>query len=66
MSTPINLNHVRKAKQKAVREKQAAENRIAFGRTKAEKDLAKAQKQKISTTVDAHKLDGAPDQMPDA
>ncbi len=58
MTTPINLNQARKAKQKAVREQQAAENRIAFGRTKAEKDLAKAQAQKSTATIDAHKRDG--------
>lgn len=54
MTTPINLNKVRKARDKAAAKTEAAENRIAFGRTKAEKDLAKAQAAKS-----ARQLDGA-------
>ncbi|MEO0548374.1 MAG: DUF4169 family protein [Pseudomonadota bacterium] len=38
MTKPINLNKVRKAKAKAEKTQKAAENRIKFGRTKAEKE----------------------------
>jgi hypothetical protein len=37
MVEPINLNKARKARNRAAAEKQAAENRVLFGRSKAEK-----------------------------
>ena len=37
MSEPINLNKARKIKARAEKEQRAQENRIKFGRTKAEK-----------------------------
>ncbi len=37
MAEIVNLNRARKAKRRAERETQAAANRAAFGRTKAEK-----------------------------
>lgn len=37
MTTPINLNKARKAKARADKEQRARENRIKFGRTKAQK-----------------------------
>ena len=42
MTTPINLNKARKAKEKAEAEQRAKENRAKFGRTKAEKKLEAA------------------------
>ena len=39
MTTPINLNKARKAKEKAEAEQRAKENRAKFGRTKGEKKL---------------------------
>ena len=41
MSEPVNLNKFRKAKARADAKSQAAENRVKFGRTKAEKALSK-------------------------
>jgi hypothetical protein len=38
----VNLNRARKARARDDRTKQAAENRVKFGRTKAEKQLAAA------------------------
>ena len=37
MAEPINLNKARKAKARANKQQRASENRIKFGRTKAEK-----------------------------
>ena len=43
--TVVSLNKARKARAKAADKAQAAENRVAFGRTKAEKKQAKAARQ---------------------
>ncbi len=55
MTNPINLNQFRKAKQKAEKAKLAEENRIKFGRTKAEKNLAKSKADKAKSDLDGHK-----------
>jgi hypothetical protein len=39
MAEPINLNKARKARAKAADQQRAAENRVRFGRTGAEKSL---------------------------
>lgn len=57
MTDPVNLNKFRKAKKRAEKEQQAAENRVKFGRTKAEKDLEKARLEKLKKAADDHKLD---------
>lgn len=49
----VNLNRLRKAKARDDRTKQAAENRVKFGRTKAEKQQAAAEEQ-----LTAKRLDG--------
>jgi hypothetical protein len=43
LTEPINLNRVRKAKARTEAQASAARNRVAFGRTKAEKLAAKAE-----------------------
>jgi hypothetical protein len=55
MAEPINLNRVRKAKARADKDARAAENRVVFGRTKAEKAKAAAEKTIAQKLVDAHK-----------
>ena len=55
MAEPVNLNRARKAKARADAEAQAAQNRVKFGRTKAEKQLAKAQSDKARGNLDAKK-----------
>jgi hypothetical protein len=55
MSEPVNLNRVRKARAKADNKALAARNRVAFGRTKAEKDLAEARRDKAARALDAKK-----------
>ncbi|HEX8569605.1 MAG TPA: DUF4169 family protein [Caulobacteraceae bacterium] len=53
MTEPINLNKARKAREKASAKKQAAENRVAFGRTNAQKTLTRAQSEKAERELDA-------------
>lgn len=55
MVEPINLNKARKARASADGKRQAAENRVQFGRTRAEKDLAKARGEKASRALDQAK-----------
>ena len=55
MSEVINLNRVRKAKKRADAASQADANRIAFGRTKAEKAKAAAETDKAARLLDGAK-----------
>ena len=41
MTEPINLNKARKTRARAAEKTQAAENRVRFGRTKAEKAVSR-------------------------
>ncbi|MBY0225763.1 MAG: DUF4169 family protein [Hyphomicrobium sp.] len=50
----INLNKVRKAKERAEKERLAEENRIRHGRTKAEREQQDAQR-----TIDEAHLEGS-------
>jgi hypothetical protein len=59
VTTPINLNKARKAKEKAAKEQRAKENRAKFGRTKSEKALEAARAEKQAKLTDAHRRDGA-------
>lgn len=52
MADIINLNKARKKKAKQDAEKQAAENRVRFGRTRAQKELDEAR-----TAADRERLD---------
>ena len=56
MSDPVNLNKFRKARAKSDRKRQASENRVRFGRTKSEKQLAKSRVERLKTHVGGHKL----------
>lgn len=55
MTTPINLNKIRKARAKAEAEQRAGENRVKFGRTKSEKKLEVARADRQAKLNDAHK-----------
>ncbi|WP_084437611.1 DUF4169 family protein [Niveispirillum irakense] len=57
MGEIVNLNRARKAKAKAEREVQAAENRVKFGRTKEEKKKSRAEEQAAARHLDGHKLE---------
>ncbi len=54
MAEPINLNRVRKARDKAAAKVQAAENRVRFGRTRAEKDAARAEAERAGRVLDGN------------
>ena len=56
MTAPVNLNRARKARAKAARQAQAAQNRVTFGRTKAEKAAEAASRAKAEATLDQHRL----------
>ncbi|MFB2550796.1 DUF4169 family protein [Ensifer soli] len=53
----VNLRQVRKSKARDAREKQAEQNRITHGRTKAEKRLTKALNDKAEAAHAAGRLD---------
>ena len=53
----VNLRQARKAKQRLDKERQADQNRLAFGRSKAEKTLTKALNRKAERTLDQGKLE---------
>ena len=55
MATPINLNQARKARAKADAQAAAAQNRVRFGRTKAEKTLEKTRAEQAARSLDAGK-----------
>lgn len=55
--TVVSLNKARKARAKAADKAQAAENRVAFGRTKAEKKQAKADTALAARQLEAKRLE---------
>ncbi len=57
MSNVVNLRLARKRKERAEKEAVATENRALHGRSKAERQLDLARKQKAETFIEAHRLD---------
>ncbi len=57
MADILNLNRARKAKAKADAKKQASENRISFGRTKAERSLEEARRSLEAERLEGHRRD---------
>ena len=57
MAEPVNLNRARKAKARAEAGTKAAENRVKFGRTKADRRLEQAIADKAARDLDAKKRD---------
>ncbi|NOC82299.1 MULTISPECIES: DUF4169 family protein [Ruegeria] len=57
MGKPVNLNRYRKEKARAVKKARADRNAVAFGRTKAEKEVVKLQQKKQKRDLDNHELD---------
>lgn len=55
LAEPINLNKFRKAKKRAEKDQQAAENRVKYGRTKAEKARDRLSTDKAKNALDGHK-----------
>ncbi|NOE26034.1 DUF4169 family protein [Ruegeria sp. HKCCD6157] len=57
MGKPVNLNRYRKEKARAERKARADRNAVAFGRTKAEKEVVKLQQKKQKRDLVDHELD---------
>lgn len=55
MAEILSLSGARKAKTRAAKEAQAAENRVKFGRTKAQKQRDAAEKMLASRRIDEHR-----------
>ena len=55
MGDILSLSKARKSKARAEKEATAAENRVKFGRTKAEKLADKAQQTLAEKSIDGHK-----------
>ena len=55
MADIVNLNRARKAKARAAKVDLAAQNRVKFGRTKAEKQAESAIKSLTKRKLDSHK-----------
>lgn len=54
----INLNKVRKARERADREREAQENRLKYGQSKSERSLADAHHRKSQGELDGARRDG--------
>ena len=57
MGKPVNLNRYRKEKARAEKKARADQNAVAFGRSKAEKQVVKLQKDKQTRDLGNHELD---------
>ncbi|NOD63250.1 MULTISPECIES: DUF4169 family protein [unclassified Ruegeria] len=57
MGKPVNLNRYRKEKARAEKKARADQNAVAFGRTKAEKEIAKFEQDKLKRDLDKRELD---------
>jgi hypothetical protein len=61
MTSVVNLNRFRKAKQRADKERRAAENRVAYGRSKAERRRPEAERRRDGR--DLGSISGPPAQL---
>ena len=61
MAEIVNLRRVRKARARAEAEARADHNRIAFGRTRAERELTEAERALQAARLEGHRLDPAKD-----
>jgi hypothetical protein len=57
MASVVNLNRFRKAKKRTEAERRAAGNRVAFGRTKAERRDAESERNRASRELDGKRID---------
>ena len=61
MAKIVDLNRFRKEKERAEKAAKAAENRAAFGRTKAQKESEKVRSDKAKKTLDQHRREDGDD-----
>lgn len=64
MAEIINLRRARKLRDRAAADKQAEQNRISFGRSKAERSLTEAERDKATRTLEGHRLPSPDDDEP--
>lgn len=57
MAKVTNLNRFRKTRARADKTRQAEENRVRFGRTKADRLLSETRESNARAQLDGHKLD---------
>ncbi len=57
MSTPVNLNKVRKERARAAKKARAKENVARFGQTKSQKQADKREQDAAARHLDGHKRD---------
>lgn len=57
MGDVVNLNRYRKSRNRAEAERKAEENRVKFGRTKAEKDRASQEIARLGKDLDGKELE---------
>lgn len=57
MAEPVNLNRFRKAKRRADAQKRAAENRVAFGRTKTEREAERLKAEQVARDLAGKRLE---------
>jgi capsule polysaccharide export protein KpsE/RkpR len=57
MGELLNLRRARKARERAAKDQLAEANRLAFGRTKAERQASSAQTDLERARLDAHRLE---------
>lgn len=55
MGEIVNLNRARKDRAKATKTARAATNRVAHGRTKAERSLAEKERDRASNLLEGHR-----------
>lgn len=63
MGEIVNLRRARKDRARADADRKAEANRIAFGRSKAEKSLTQAERDLAERRIEGHRLDTARDKQ---
>ena len=59
----MNLNRFRKKKQRDEKAKQAEINRVRHGRTQAQKDLERAERERAARLLESKRLEAAPEEV---
>lgn len=62
MGDLVNLRRARKDRARADADKKGEANRVAFGRTKAEKSLTKAERDLAERRIDGHRMEPSRDE----
>ncbi len=57
MAEIVNLRRARKGKARVEKDARAADNRVRFGRTKAEKRQSEAERRRMEQKLDGKKID---------